>query len=177
MRSTPTVIGKSELAVLKRRYLRLIKFDRGLWVVYGLFSLAPLYVILSSDSFSTFHIIALISIVGVACFGWQVDTGVLHGKIRAEWPAYAVTVCFVVSRLMLAAYVLYLSNDRFSDPADTAAFFTGVLQVMVSLPVALLLLIATTYRSIYHISVHFLLKIRSLESAGQNSAQSRTVLP
>lgn len=153
------MIGESELFVLKRRYVRLIRFDRGLWVVYALTSLVPLSALFRSGAYPGFHIAGALAIAGVACGGWKANTDIINQKTQTEWPAYTVTVSFVLSRLIIGAYGLYLFSSQYTQPDHFSSFFKGVMQGLISLPFALLLLVVVTYRFLYHISVHFLLKI------------------
>lgn len=160
-------IGKmskeSELFVLKRRYTRLIRFDRGLWLIYALTSAVPLYALFRASAHPGFHIIGALAIAGVAWCGWKVNTNIINQTTQIEWPVYAVTVSFALSRLIVGAYGLYLFSAQYTQPGHFSSFLKGVIPGVFSLPFALLLLAVAIYRFLYHISIHFLLKIRSLE--------------
>ena len=141
----------------------MIRFDRGLWVIYALTSAVPLYALFRASAYPGFHIVGALAIAGVAWGGWKVNTNIINQTIQTEWPAYAVTVSFAISRLIVGAHGLYLFSSQYTQPGHFSSFLKGVIQGVISLPVALLLLAVATYRLLYHISVHFLLKIRSLE--------------
>lgn len=153
----------TEMEILEGRYRRLLKFDRGLWAAYGITALVPAYFLFASSNARVFHALGVLVIVAVALSGWVVDTRLLDGRLRSETGAYAVTGAFVLSRVFIVCFGIFVVRsqlvDVFGSELPSSTFWNGLLELLVAPPVAYLLFFGVFYRFIYHVSVHFLLKI------------------
>lgn len=152
-----------EIAILEHRYRRLIGFDRILSILYCLSAAIPAYFSIRSSYAREFHLVAIIAILAVGVFGWSVNTKLLTGKLQSERKAYFVTGAFVLSRALIGLWGMYLALSQILKsldlPISRESFVNAALEFMVAPPVFAFLFIVGVYRSIYHLSVHFLLKI------------------
>ena len=158
-----------EIAVLERRYRRLLRFDRGVWIAYALTALLPAYAFFVFDYGHFFHAIGFASALTVALFGWWANTQLLFDRTESEVPAYLVTSAFLVSRLAVATAGFFAVREQmervFGSPLLGYTLWDGISSLLVSPVVAYLIFFFAFYRFIYHVSVHFLLKIQRRKAA------------
>ena len=178
--TTPTSrtlsLPPGELTPLLCRYRRLLKFDRIICLVYCATAAVPLYGLFTARSEWGFHITGTLFILLIGIAGVTVDGLVLNQSPRAETKSYFVTIGFVASRLILAVWAVAIThaqlNRAFAAQLETepqaftlADLASATSQAVLSPPVVGLAFILGTYRVIYHIAVHFYLRLAPLNSA------------
>ena len=159
----------TEIERLEIRYRRLLRFDRGLCIVYATTALVPAYFLVTSSHARFFHASGVLAIASVAWFGWIVDTRLLRGRVKSEASAYCVTLAFILTRVaMLFAGSFVVSSQilgAVGSPMSLSIYWRGLLELLIAPPVTYLLFFVGFYRFIYHLSVHFLLRIEEMTKA------------
>ena len=164
-----------ELTPLLCRYRRLLKFDRIICLVYCATTTFPLYGLFTTRSEWGFYITGTLFILLIGIAGITVDGLVLNQSPRAEAKSYFVTIGFVVSRLILAVWAVAITHAQliraFAAQLETepqvftfADLASSTIHAVLSPPVVGLAFILGTYRVIYHIAVHFYLRLAPLHS-------------
>lgn len=158
-----------EIAILERRYRRLIRFDRILSLLYCISAALPAYSLIKSSYAREFHLMGTIAILAVGVSGWSVNTKLLAGTLPSERKAYIVTGAFVLSRALIGLWGMYLTLVQIMKTLDLPllreAVVNAALEFIFAPPVFAFLFIVSIYRSVYHVSVHFLLKINSVRQS------------
>jgi len=172
---------EAEFETLRRRYRRMLGLDRVLCTIYCVTAGIPLYGLLTRPEARVFHTVAALVILAVGIAGILIDTRMLQRKIARELPAYAVTLGFVVSRAALCVWAIFIVRTQIADWAVlqvpgsggpgspmpmTEAIVVG-LETLFSPPLAWVGFVVAFYRLLYHISVHFFLR---LPQGGMNPA-------
>jgi hypothetical protein len=164
---------EAELKTLSRRYRRVLGFDRTLCAIYCVTAGVPLYGLLTRPETGAFHTIAALVILAVGIAGVLIDTRMLQRKIASEWPAYAVTLGFVLSRAVLFVWAISIVRTRIADsavlqmpgsgesgsPMPMSEAIVAALEFLFSPPLVWVGFLAAFYRLLYHISVHFFLRL------------------
>lgn len=165
------------LQTLERRYLRLLHFDRFLSLFYAITACFPLYGLLSSGFARAFHLTGVIVIVSCGAGGYLVSTRVVRGQLRSEAPPYFITSFTIVSRLGLMAWGSWLSFGRvmaeFGAESSHYAILDVLPRLLLSPFIVTVVLIAVFYRALYHVSVHYLIMIRSVNQPNQLLVDTR----
>jgi hypothetical protein len=169
----------TEIGRLELRYRRLLRFDRALWIVYAATAIIPAYFLISSSYARAFHVFGVIAILAVAWFGWTVDSRILDGRTKKEATAYGVTVSFILSRVaILGAGAVLVGSEvagLFGVPMSANIYWGALLEILIAPPVTYLLFFASIYRLIYHVAVHFLLKIEDIKKTANQALQTTPV--
>lgn len=159
----PTV---AELQQLELRYRRLIRFDRALWVIYAASALIPAYFLVTLSDARVFHAFSALTITSVGWFGWVIDTRLLQGRMKNKSAPYAVSAAFILSRIGIACAASYFLLTQYIDLLGvgwTWSMYWRALSGFFSAPfVPYLIFVAACYRLMFHLSVHFLLKIQEV---------------
>jgi hypothetical protein len=150
----------TEIDRLELRYRRLFQFDRLLWMIYSVTAIIPGYYLLATSHAAAFHGFGASVVLVTGWLGWFVNSRLLQGRVKRESAAYCVTAAFILSRLGIVCFGIHVIQSQQAD--------WGVLgELFLSTPIVHLAFIGGIYRMMYHIAVHFFLKIQRIKIAGQ----------
>ncbi len=169
---------KDYLDKLRKRYRRLFLFDQWLCVIYGLTALLPLWALFTIENSKVFHLTGFLIISVVAVIGYMGSKMLRQENEKGKIIGYTTTALTLITRFVYILWGSIIIHKRLSDELKIALDLNREFKIdygmifssLLISPLIYLLFFWGFYRLIYHISVHWYVRLFVIGLPNQTEA-------